>query len=127
TSFSVPPNVPIAVRTGSANTTECCDVMAFSPYLCWASHLGEPAVHEQLGAGDVARVVGGEEHDRLGDLLRRSEPAERHRGGDHLLALLADLGRREQVVQPGRVDRAGAHRIDADASRLEVGRPGAGE
>jgi hypothetical protein len=25
----LPPNVPIAVRTGSANTTECCDVMAY--------------------------------------------------------------------------------------------------
>ena len=30
TSLSVPPNVPIAVRTGSAKTTERCDVIANS-------------------------------------------------------------------------------------------------
>src|SRR5580692_12034820 len=31
TSLRLPPNVPIAVRTGSAKTTERCDAMAKSP------------------------------------------------------------------------------------------------
>src|SRR5262249_22102508 len=116
TSFNVPPNVPIAVRTGSANTTECCEFMASSPSLVRitpGSHLGKPAIHEQLRPGDVARVVGGEENDRFGDLVGRAEAAERYGGRDRLAALLAHLGRREQVVEPGRVDRPGAHRIDA--------------
>jgi hypothetical protein len=36
TSLRLPPNVPIAVRTGSAKTTECCDVMT-KPLEPWAA------------------------------------------------------------------------------------------
>ena len=39
-------------------------------------HLGETAIHEQLGSRDVAAVVGREKHHGLGDLLGCAEPAE---------------------------------------------------
>ena len=40
---------------------------------------GLPAVDDDGRAGDVVGVVRGEEEDRVGDVVRRAEPAERHR------------------------------------------------
>src|SRR6516165_3715318 len=67
-------------------------------------HLCEAAIHEQFRSRDVAAVVGCEKHHGLGDLIRRTEPAERNRGGNHLATLLACFRGGQQIAQPGRVD-----------------------
>src|SRR2546422_70600 len=90
-------------------------------------HLCEAAIHKQFRSRDVAAVVGCEKHHRLRDLIRRAEPAERNSGGNDLRALPARFRGSEQVTQPGRVDRAGAHGVNADAAILQVRRPGARE
>src|SRR6266567_3992746 len=38
---------------------------------------GDAAVDDQLGAGDVARCVGGEKKDAVGDVLRLADPPQR--------------------------------------------------
>src|SRR5882724_10951089 len=86
-------------------------------------HLCDPAIHEQLDSRDVATVVGREEHHGLGNLVGSTETAERHRGGDHLRALLACLRGGEQLIQPRGVGGARAHRVHPDAAILQVGRP----
>ena len=50
--------------------------------------------------------------DRLGDLVRRADPAERRRLDDRRVARVAA----ERLVDLG-VDQAGRHRVDADAVR----------
>ncbi len=47
-------------------------------------HLREAAVHKQFCSCDEACVIGGEKHDRLGDLIGRAQPAERNIVGDIL-------------------------------------------
>jgi len=53
--------------------------------------LCEAAVHEQFCSRDVAAVVGCQKHDRLRNFVGCSEPAERNRVVNHLLALLAHV------------------------------------
>src|ERR1700752_2218617 len=109
TSLRLPAKVPIAVRTGSAKTTER-DVMAQSPRMlalrCGtardqtpepASDLRKSAVDEQFRTGDEARIVGCQEHDGLGDFLRSAKPPHRHDGGQHLQPLLPGLRRAHQL------------------------------
>jgi hypothetical protein len=43
--------------------------------------LGEAAVREELDAGDVTAVVGGEEDNDLSDLVGLAEPSERNDAG----------------------------------------------
>src|SRR5271168_431619 len=135
TSLRLPPNVPIAVRTGSAKTTERCDVMVKSPELtgqfllprsCATGglNLRQAAIDEQFRSRDVAGVVGGEKHHGFGDLIGRAESAERDRAGKHLQSLLANLRRTQQITQPGRVSAARAYCVHANAARLQVCRPG---
>src|SRR6266446_1918941 len=52
-------------------------------------HLCHAAIHEQFRSRDVATVVACEKHHGLGDLIGRTEPAERNTGGNHLQAFLA--------------------------------------
>src|SRR2546430_16427294 len=40
--------------------------------------LGDAAVHEELDAGDIARVVGGAVRDRLSIVIRMGHPAQRY-------------------------------------------------
>src|SRR5215813_7962447 len=51
--------------------------------LCDSLHLCEAAIHEQFGSRHVAAVVGCEKHHGLGDLVGRTEPAERNCVGYH--------------------------------------------
>ena len=94
-----PPLLAIwGVRTGSANTTER-DVMT-TPPCPWLSVSGfdseavaldlrESAIDEQFGSGDVAGIVGGEKHRCGGNLIGRTETAERRDRRNHLAALLS--------------------------------------
>src|SRR5439155_16589349 len=115
---SAPPGAGASARSAPRAARGCA-----GPW----SYLREAAVDEQLGAGDVARVVGGEEHHRFRDLVRRADPAEGNGARDGLAALLADIGGRQQVAQAGRIDRAGADGVHADAAGLQVRRPRARE
>src|SRR5262245_10516167 len=56
---------------------------------CNGLNLCEAAIHEQFRSGDVAAVVGREEHHGLGDFIGCTKAAERNSVGDHLAALLA--------------------------------------
>src|SRR5262247_2264426 len=51
-------------------------------------HHVHSTIYRDVGTGDVAGLVGGEERHDRGDLLGPREPAHRDRGDD----LLADLG-----------------------------------
>src|SRR5882672_6681120 len=86
--------------------------------------LRETAIDEEFRPGDVAAVVGGEKDHGPCNLVGRSQSAERNAAGDHLPALLARLRGSEQATQPRCVDRARTHRVDADATLLQVRRPG---
>src|SRR5580693_4944683 len=86
TSLRLPPKVPIAVRTGSAKTTERCDVMTKPPepkvdYCALPLRsscldLREAAIYKQFGSRDITGVIGCEKHHGFRDLVRRTEPAE---------------------------------------------------
>src|SRR5262245_46262493 len=52
-------------------------------------YLGDPAIHEQFRPRDIAAVVRSEKDHRLGDLVGRAEPAERHGVRHRVPALLA--------------------------------------
>src|SRR5215217_5911956 len=66
------------------------------------------------GAGDVPRVVRGEEHDRPGHLGRLRDVAQ----GRLLAHVLVDLGR-EAGEEHGRVDLAGGDAVHGDPVRAE--------
>src|SRR5579862_2595920 len=46
---------------------------------------GDAAVDDQFAAGDVARRIGGEKEDAVGDVLRLADPAERRAAAAHFL------------------------------------------
>src|SRR5713226_441682 len=81
---------------------------------------GDPAVNDQLGAGDVARRVGGEKQDAIGDVLRLADPPERRAAPP----VFFDVDRRvapaggeigPDLAPDRRVDDARVHRVDPDA------------
>src|SRR5579859_2007282 len=90
----------------------------------------QAAVDPVVGAGDLARAVGGEEDDRRGDILRRPEPAERHAADvadeafDGALAVGAPFGGHRVDELAGlprcRARRARRDAVDADAARGEL-------
>src|SRR2546425_5018582 len=90
-------------------------------------HLGETAIHEQLGSRDIAAVVGGEKHHGFRDLVGRTAPAERHRAGDRLGALLARFRGTQDLIQSGRIGRAPDDRVDANVAGLQSPRARPGE
>src|SRR6202023_3536345 len=62
----------------SSMTTPCLKGMP--------SDLRETAIDKEFRPGDVAAVVGGEENHGPGNLVGRSQSAERNAAGDHLPA-----------------------------------------
>src|SRR5580704_9595877 len=88
------------------------------------SDLGLAAIDEELGAGHEAGIVGGKEGDRLGDLVRVTDAADRDLGR-HVVQQPLLLG----GVRTGQPDKArglhgtGADDVDPDAALLEVERP----
>ena len=104
-----PPTQPDARSTSSLTTyVRACPTVPLRTM---------PAVDQQLGAVHVARGVGGEEDERLGDLLRRGDAAER----DALLVVRAHLRRVRRPVER-RVGRARRQRVDRDPVRAELDR-----
>ena len=87
-------------------------------------HLCDAAIHKQFRSRDVAAVVGCEKHYGLRNLVGCTEPAKRNSAGKHLQALLARFRRSQQIAQSGRVDGARAHCVHANATILQVRRPG---
>src|SRR5690242_10108374 len=85
------------------------------------SDLAEPAVDDQVRAGDEAGVRRGEKQHGGRDLLAGPEPSQRYGGGDLLPKFGVD-GAEERGV-----DRAGTDDIDPDAAVLQLGGPGARE
>src|SRR5467141_1835612 len=88
--------------------------------------LGDAAVHEELDAGDIARVVGGEERDSLRNVIRIAHATQRHA----LCEIFFHL--RERITLPPalenrRIDMAGADGVHANTAVAEFPRPGAGE
>jgi hypothetical protein len=62
--------------------------------------LDSATVHEEFRAGHETALVGGEEQDRVGDVVRRADAAERDPRHQELLDLLG-LGAADRFVQPG--------------------------
>src|SRR5580700_6271304 len=88
------------------------------------SDLGLAAVDEELGAGHEARIVRGEEGDRLGDLVRVADAADRDLGR-HIVEEPLLLGgvRTGQPEKTRGLHRTGTDDVDAYAALLEVERP----
>jgi hypothetical protein len=63
--------------------------------------LGHAAVDEEFDTGDVAAVVGGQEHGRLGDLVGRSHAPERDRADEGVQLLGVRLGLGEPMQACG--------------------------
>ena len=74
-----------------------------------AGRRGHAAVDDEVVPGDVRRVVGGEEGDRRGDLLRSGRAGEGH----ETLVLRAEST--EHAVEHRRGDGSGTHGVDAHA------------
>jgi len=55
----------------------------------FALYLRQPPIHKQLRPRHITAVITGQKNHCLRDLVRQAEPAHRHRGRDHLPALLA--------------------------------------
>src|SRR5438874_485432 len=80
---------------------------------------GDAAIDDELGAGDVARCVRGEEQDAVGDVLRLADPAERRAGPPDLLDVDRGVAPAADQIGPDlapdrRVDDAGMHGVDPD-------------
>src|SRR5258708_1043154 len=88
------------------------------------SDLGLAAVDEEFGAGHEARIVRGEEGDRLGDLVRIADAADRDLGR-HVVQqpLLLSGVRTGQTDKARGLHRTGADDVDSEAALLEVERP----
>src|SRR5215510_14101603 len=102
-----------------------CDRPNFANATNCASHLRKTAIDEQLGAGDVARVIGSEKHRRPSHFVTRAKPAERGGGVNQFPALFTGRRGSEQAVQSGGIDRAGADRVHANLTMLQIRGPGA--
>src|SRR5216684_6514221 len=79
---------------------------------------GDRAIDDQLGAGDVARCVGGEKQDAVGDVLRLADPPERRAAPPVFFDVdrrVAPAGGRSDLLPDRRVDDAGVHGVDPDA------------
>src|SRR3981189_3386134 len=79
-------------------------------------HWCEATIHKQFRSCDVAAVVGCEKHDRLRDLVGRAESPQRNIAGNDLHAFLG----RFPGMPWGRVGKARAHRVHANAPSLPV-------
>src|SRR3569833_315593 len=87
------------------------------------SNLHVPAVDEQFNAVDEAGLVGGEEENGLGDLLRLADAAGWDLAGEIVLGALGLLAATEQIVEAGGLGRARADRVDPDAAFPEIEDP----
>src|SRR3984957_141566 len=86
------------------------------------------AVHEEFTAGDVTTLVGREERDRFGDLIRGSRSAQRNGRSDGLdVVVLLLFPHPEACVVARRRNDARTDRVDADALALQVHGPIAGK
>src|ERR1700729_1059367 len=83
-----------------------------------ASDVTEPAVDDQVRAGDEAGVRRGEEQRRGRDLFAGAQPPRGERGGDLLPEFRGD-GTEERGV-----DRAGTDDVHPDAAILQLRSPG---
>src|ERR1700675_1986520 len=88
------------------------------------SDLGLAAVDEELGAGHEARIIRGEESDRLGDLVGVTDAADRDLGR-HVVQqpLLLSGVRTSQPNKARGLHGTRADNVDANAALLEVERP----
>src|SRR5262249_25312554 len=89
--------------------------------------LGHAAIDEQLDAGDVAAVVGGEEQGSVRHLVWRAHPAQWHGGDDARLHLVDLLPRPPGLAEARRFSRAGADGVHADLAVPQLRRPAARE
>src|ERR671919_2272497 len=88
--------------------------------------LGDTTVDVKLYAGDIARLVGGEECDSFGDLVRIPHPAQRNCFPEPVF----HLGERLPLLQTfhyGRIDMTGTDRIHSNPALAELVGPGARE
>src|SRR6202008_4186356 len=91
------------------------------------SNRGHAAIDRKVYACDEAFFVRRKEQGRRRDLLRAAEPPKRNRRGELGSGLVGPFLGRRLLIEDRRVDRTWADRIDADATVLQLGRPGADE
>src|SRR5216683_6288724 len=91
------------------------------------SDRGHAAIDREVHACDEACFVRSEEQGGRCDLVRTAEPPERDGCGELGAGLVGPFLGRRLLLEDRRVDRAGADRIDPDATVLQLGRPRADE
>src|SRR4029434_8223578 len=81
---------------------------------------GPTAIDDQAGACHEARIVRGQEHDALGDVVGDTEPADRMQGGRGLACLFGVVGallagaHDEGLLAHVGLDESGMDRVDPD-------------
>jgi hypothetical protein len=129
--YSILKGEGLGVRSGAAQRG-ASDLSRLSRKSC-VSLLGSiqtcaaPPSYEEVGplSRNCSRPT--PEKPSHGRSLRRTDSAERRRGGYAFLDLIdLDVAQAGPLVAGGD-DRTGAHYVDADSSSLEIHRPGPGE
>src|SRR6266436_6520826 len=87
------------------------------------SKRAQPAINDEIGAGNVAAFVGSQEQRRSGNLLGAAKAVERSGGPKARPYRVSAFFRCRLRVDDGRVNRAGTDRVDTDATVLEFRRP----
>src|SRR5258708_7540870 len=87
------------------------------------SKRAQAAVDDEIGAGNVAALVGSQEQRRGSNLLGAAKAVERSDGLKACPYRVSAFFRRCLRVDDGRVNRAGANRVDTNATILEFRRP----
>ena len=97
---------------------------AISPSTGCSLDLAQTAVHEEFTASDVTAFVGGEERDRLGDLICGSRSAQRNGRSDGLdVVVLLPFRNPKACVIARRRNDTRTHRVNADVPTLQVHGP----
>src|SRR5258708_40149626 len=91
------------------------------------SKRAQAAVDDEIGAGNVAALVGSQEQRCGSNLLGSAKAVERSGSLEALSYRVSAFFRCRLRVDDGRVDRARADRVNPDATVLEFRRPRADE
>src|SRR2546427_11588655 len=89
--------------------------------------LAQAAVRHQLGAQEECRLVGGQKHRGVGDLVRIAEAPEGNVLPDAGRELVERLGGETQPAEDRSSHRAGTDDVDANSAVHEGGRKRTGE
>jgi hypothetical protein len=90
-------------------------------------YLREAAIHKQFRSRDVTAVFGGKEHNRLGDIVGCSGPAEWNDSEAPFKRCSAPPRAAMSSLRSGRIGEVWAHDVHANVTVFQIHRPSASE